>query len=61
MRRAHKKFRQEPSDELLEQILHGSEWLAAMYECAQHEVRGLTEAIQLEKKKRKRGKSEFAQ
>jgi hypothetical protein len=27
-----------------------------MYDCAQHEIRGLTEAIKLEKRKRKHGK-----
>ena len=49
-------LREHPSNELLDRILCGSERIAAMHECAQHEIQGLIEAIALEKKKRVKGK-----
>jgi DDE superfamily endonuclease len=56
MRRAYKSLKNDPTNAALERIIRGSEKLAAMNDCLQHEVRGLREAISLEKKKRKRGK-----
>src|SRR5436190_15965013 len=56
MRRAYRNLKCDPTDAALERIIRGSEKLAAMNDCLQHEVRGLKEAISLEKKKRKHGK-----
>jgi len=56
IRKAAHMLREHPSNELLNRILRGSERIAAMHECAQHEIRGLIEAIALEKKKQIKGK-----
>ena len=49
----HKK---QPSPKLWDQIAHGNERAAAMHKITQYELKGLTEAFQLEKKKAKHGK-----
>ena len=56
MHRAYRNLKCDPTDAALERIIQSSEKLAAMNDYLQHEVRGLREAISLEKKKRKYGK-----
>ena len=57
LRRLHRKIKQQPTDDNnLDKLLRASERLAARQEILVHEVTGLRQAIQHEKKKRNRGK-----
>jgi multidrug efflux pump subunit AcrA (membrane-fusion protein) len=56
VRRAQREFRNTPNSPLLDKIFRANERLAAQHSIDQHVVRGLTTALQDEKKRRKRGK-----
>ena len=55
VRRVHKAYAQHPTFLLLEKILNANERLASEHSIDQHIIRGLTEALKMEKKRRKRG------
>jgi len=55
-RRIHKEYKLEPTSKKLELILRGHEKLAAQDSIHRHMIKGLQQSLQLEKKKRKRGK-----
>jgi len=57
LRRLHRKIKQEPADDdNLDKLLRASERLAAQQSILAHEVVGLKEAINMEKRKRYKGK-----
>ena len=55
VRRVHKAYVKQPTSHLLEKILNANERLAAEHSIDQHAIRGLIEALKMEKKRRKRG------
>ena len=56
VRRAHQAYKMEPTKQKLALIFRANERLAAQHSIDKHEKEGLIEALQLEKKKRSRGK-----
>src|SRR5450432_3228275 len=55
-RRAHREYKKAPSQKGLELIFCGHEQLAAKDSINQHIIKGLQQSLQLEKRKRQRGK-----
>ena len=56
MRRAQKQYYGSPNSPLRRRIFHASERLTAQHAVDQHMIKGLTEALRDEKKRRQRGK-----
>ena len=56
IRRMHKAYQKDPTNQRLTFIMHANSRLAASNSIAQHTIRGLVRAIKEEKRKRNRGK-----